>query len=78
MSTAPQGPDRGPAPTDRDEPEYAGFPKWVKLLLAALVVLILVLLVATWLGGDHGPGRHLSRGALGVTQAHAPVDVGLR
>lgn len=78
MSTAPHRPDREPAPTDRDEPEYTGFPGWVKLLLAALVVLILVLLVATWLGGDHGPGRHLSRGAVGVTEAQASVNVGIR
>lgn len=78
MSSAPQRPDHEHASIDRDEPEYTGFPTWVKLSLVGLIVLILVLLVATWVGGEHGPGRHLSRDAVGVTEAQALVNVGIR
>ena len=40
------------------EPEHRR-PRWVTLALA--VAVLLLLLVVLWaLGGEHGPGRHLS------------------
>ena len=54
MSTAP----------DTDQPsgdDYTGMPKWVKWTLLAVLALVLVLVVLRLVvGGDHGPGRHMS------------------
>ena len=49
------GPERG---------SNSGTPRWVKVFgITALVVIVLVVVVAlTGLGGDHGPGRHASVG----------------
>ena len=35
-------------------------PRWVTLALAVTVLLLLLLVVFWALGGEHGPGRHLS------------------
>ena len=35
-------------------------PRWVTLALAVTVLLLLLLVVLWALGGEHGPGRHLS------------------
>jgi hypothetical protein len=48
-------------------------PRWVKLfgIATLIVVLLVVAVLATGLGGEHGPGRHLPS----VTQKHtAPMD----
>ncbi|SDH51004.1 hypothetical protein SAMN05192558_10220 [Actinokineospora alba] len=40
-----------------------GVPRWVKVSLiavAALIALLVILMATGVLGGDHGPGRHLS------------------
>ncbi len=44
-------------PVARERP---GMPRWVKVIgIAALVVVLLVVvLVLTGAGGEHGPGRH--------------------
>jgi len=44
--------------------EYPGAPRWVKVLGIVLLVLVLAILVikATGIGGEHGPGRHRSSG----------------
>lgn len=34
-------------------------PKWVKVSLAAVLVLLAVVVVMAIAGGEHGPGRHL-------------------
>jgi hypothetical protein len=60
MSTAPQEPTGPQASTDAG-PEYTGMPGWVKWFLIAAVVLGFVLLVATLVGGNHGPARHMSQ-----------------
>jgi hypothetical protein len=39
-----------------------GMPRWVKTLLVAGVVLLLVVVVAVLSG--HGPGRHMGHGTL--------------
>jgi ABC-type transporter Mla subunit MlaD len=52
-------------------------PRWVKLfVIIALAVLLLVAVVlATGIGGEHGPGRHSP--SISVTQEHAsPMNHG--
>jgi len=40
-------------------------PKWVRwTLLAVLAVIVILALAAVVIGGDHGPGRHMSAPAL--------------
>lgn len=49
---------------DRDE--YPGMPRWVKAAGIVVIVLILALLaVLAFGGGEHGPGRHVPSGASG-------------
>jgi hypothetical protein len=60
----------GPAGALGDEAvAYTPRPAWVKWLLISLAVLALVVAVASLAGGNHGPGRHVSR-------AEARVDAG--
>ena len=41
--------------------EYPGMPRWVKIAgIVALVVIVLAVAAALLLGGEHGPGRHMS------------------
>lgn len=74
MSSTSPPPDR--QQLDDDGPVYTGMPTWLKAFLAAIAVLIIVLLVATWLGGEHGPGRHMSSDApgIGLGQAATGID----
>ena len=60
MTTASND-DRGSAP---------GAPRWVKVfgIIALILILLVVALMATGLGGGHGPGRHLPSG----TGGHIP------
>ncbi|MBI4496381.1 MAG: hypothetical protein HY689_00555 [Chloroflexi bacterium] len=57
-------PDRGPTVP------YPGTPRWVKVLgiIAIVLVLLVVVILFTGLGGQHGPGRHLPPIAHGVQQ----------
>ena len=44
-----------------DPPPYPGAPRWVTvagIIVIALVLLVVILLV-TGIGGPHGPGRHM-------------------
>jgi len=41
-----------------EKSKYPGMPRWVKALVVAAVVLLLVALGAMFAGGGHGPGRH--------------------
>ena len=47
----------------RDEAR-PGVPRWVKVigLVVAVAVALVLLAQLTGVAGDHGPGRHLSRG----------------
>jgi len=58
-----------------DPSPYPGTPRWVKLsaiVVGALVLLVLFLLV-TGIGGRHGPGRHAPAGNNGNgAQAEQP------
>jgi hypothetical protein len=45
--------------TETDSGPTTGAPRWVKVL--GIIALVLVLLVVVLLiGGNHGPGRHMS------------------
>ena len=41
---------------------YPGMPRWVKVggIIAALVILLVLIIVLSGVGGPHGPGRHMS------------------
>ena len=40
---------------------YTGMPKWVKWTLLAVLGVVAILVVLRFvIGGDHGPGRHMS------------------
>jgi hypothetical protein len=56
------GPDRGSTP---------GTPRWVKVFgLIALVVIVLFVVVTLIGGGEHGPGRHTPAGGSGTRGGH--------
>ena len=58
MSTAP---DADPTPDRPAGDGYTGLPAWVKwTLIAILAVIVLLVLAQLVVGGDHGPGRHVS------------------
>ncbi len=46
-----------------DEPP--GMPRWVKVsaIIVGILVLLVVLVKVTGVGGEHGPGRHAPNGA---------------
>ena len=44
---------------EEDEPRHPGAPRWVKVSAIIAGVLILLVVIALLVGGDHGPGRHL-------------------
>jgi hypothetical protein len=56
---------RQPRPTGAgadagDHPPYPGMPRWVKVsgIIVIALALLIALILATGVGGDHGPGRH--------------------
>ena len=65
----------GPEP---ERPAPPGMPRWVKVAGAVVLALVLVFVVLrlAGLGGDHGPGRHLSLGAGTSTAVAGPVADG--
>ncbi len=44
-----------------DKPPYPGTPHWVKVfgIIGIVLVLLVVVIMFTGVGGEHGPGRHL-------------------
>ncbi len=40
-------------------PTYPGMPRWVKLSGIAAALLVLIVLILTASGGQHGPGRQM-------------------
>jgi hypothetical protein len=40
--------------------EHGGMPRWVKVFLGVVLVLVALLVIGkvTGIGGEHGPGRH--------------------
>ena len=51
------------------EPDHRR-PRWVTVTLAVAVLLVLLLAVLWALGGEHGPGRHLSSPAAQSEPVH--------
>ncbi|OKK03470.1 hypothetical protein AMK26_18425 [Streptomyces sp. CB03234] len=68
-----------PSPDGRTTPPKA--PRWVKVsaIVLGVLVLLVVILKLTGLGGEHGPGRHMGAAGTpaGVTQAQQ-VEAGHR
>jgi hypothetical protein len=54
---------------------YPGTPCWVKVsgIIAMVVVLLVILMIFTGIGGPHGPNRHMSSGYLGSATADGGV-----
>lgn len=52
MTSPPSEPDRTPPAR----------PTWVKVVGAIAVLLIVLVVIALLVGGQHGPGRHVSTG----------------
>ncbi|RWB99012.1 hypothetical protein [Mesorhizobium sp.] len=42
-------------------PPYPGAPRWVKVsgIIAIILVLLVMTVIFTGVGGPHGPGRHM-------------------
>lgn len=57
--TTPHDPTDQPAGPGR--PEYAARPAWVRWLVIVAVALLVVVVLALLVGGEHGPGRHMSQ-----------------
>jgi hypothetical protein len=60
-----------------DLPRYPGTPRWVKLsgIVIGVLVLLVVIMVLTGVGGPHGPGRHAPSGD---AAGHVSPEVGHR
>lgn len=73
------GPETPPARSD-EPPIPAPMSPWLKTLLLALLVLIVVaVLVMAISGGEHGPGRHQSLGSEPVQPSSgSPVPLSRR
>ena len=66
-----------------NRPPYPGTPRWVKVIGIFVIVVVLVVIAAMFIGGEHGPGRHTPSGDAGsqvppfsVIEDHAPPQGG--
>lgn len=55
----------GKAVHSAESPDRHPAPRWAKTLGLVLAVVILLVLLLLLVGGEHGPGRHLSSSGLG-------------
>lgn len=55
-----------------DVTPYPGTPRWVKVSAVVALVILLLVAVAFFTKGSHGPGRH-TRGPMISTAAAAPL-----
>lgn len=51
-----------------DPPPYPGTPGWVKAsgIAGGVLVLLVIIVLVTGVGGSHGPGRHMPSGSGGA------------
>jgi len=58
-----------------DPAPYPGMPRWVKIsgIILGVMIVLAVILMATGIGGPHGPGRHLSPADTGSQTPPAAV-----
>jgi hypothetical protein len=51
---------------------YPGMPRWVKVagIIAALLILLVLVIILSAVGGSHGPGRHMSGSDGGSAARH--------
>lgn len=57
-----------PHPSSNGDPGGAPpTPRWVKLfvIIALVLILMVIFMILTGIGGEHGPGRHMPAGATG-------------
>jgi hypothetical protein len=61
-----------------DPSAYPGMPRWVKVfgIIAIALVLLVLFVILSGIGGPHGPGRHLP--SSGSPDAHAPTETSPR
>jgi hypothetical protein len=67
------------SPSTGDIGKYPGAPRWAKVIgiIVIALILLLVILKITGVGGDHGPGRHLPSGNAAVHKPSARATEGL-
>ena len=58
-----------------NRPPYPGAPRWVKVfgIIAIGLVVLVVIIVFTGVGGPHGPGRHMRSADAGDSTPPASV-----
>ena len=68
MANRPPYPDTDSGP---ERESSTGTPRWAKVfgIITLALVLLVVVIVASGVGGDHGPGRHMPSGGAG---GHTP------
>ena len=66
-----------------NRPPYPGTPRWVKVLGIIVIVVVLLVFAVMFIGGEHGPSRHIPSGDAGsqvppssVMEEHAPPEGG--
>ncbi|WP_019482601.1 hypothetical protein [Arthrobacter sp. TB 23] len=55
--------DREPKGLNPAAQERSGVPRWVKIFALTALAVVVILVVVMFLGGEHGPGMHSSRGS---------------
>ena len=49
-------------PTEPDRNAPPATPRWVKVVGAIAILLVVIVVIALLTGGEHGPGRHVTSG----------------
>ena len=62
---------------DRPSPaaEMTGMPRWMKILIGAVLVVVAVLIISKLAGVEHGPGMHGGSDAAPTTHTGPPAGV---
>lgn len=68
--------DAGLRPECTSIPAYPGTPRWVTVFGIVALVLVLLVVIALFVGGNHGPARHVPSGGTGGDTP--PIGRGVR